>query len=99
MCVWDRLSEEDFWKDFLDYKIEKQHLMGKDLEVIELFIKSKKYLDLINDIGKPDYIPPIPFKKEISKADTDKKRVIYSFDKDLNLLLKDIAFYFYIYEC
>ena len=98
MCVWDRLSEEDFWKDFLDYKIEKQHLMGKDLEVIELFIKSKKYLDLINDIGKPDYIPPIPFKKEISKADTDKKRVIYSFDKDFNLLLKGIAFYLYIYD-
>ena len=62
MCVWERLSEEEFWKEFLDYKIEKQHLMGKDLEVIEIFIESKKYLDLIGDIRKQDYIPPIPFK-------------------------------------
>ena len=98
MCIWERLSEEEFWKEFLDYKIEKQHLMGKDLEVIEIFIESKKYLDLIGDIRKQDYIPPIPFKKEISKADTDKKRVIYSFEEDFNILLKGIAFYLYIYD-
>lgn len=98
MCVWERLSEEEFWKEFLDYKIEKQHLMGKDLEVIEIFIESKKYLDLIGDIRKQDYIPPIPFKKEISKADTDKKRVIYFFEEDFNILLKGIAFYLYVYD-
>lgn len=98
MCIWERLSEEEFWKEFLDYKIEKQHLMGKDLEVIEIFIESKKYLDLIGDIRKQDYIPPIPFKKEISKADTDKKRVIYSFEEDFNILLKGIAFYLYIFD-
>lgn len=98
MCVWERLSEEEFWKGFLDYKIEKQHLMGKGLEVIEIFIESKKYLDLIGDIRKQDYIPPIPFKKEISKADTDKKRVIYSFEEDFNILLKGIAFYLYIFD-
>lgn len=98
MCVWERLSEEEFWKEFLDYKIEKQHLMGKDLEVIEIFIESKKYLDLIGDIRKQDYIPPIPFKKEISKADTDKKRVIYSFEEDFNIFLKGIAFYLYVYD-
>ena len=98
MSVWERLSEEEFWKEFLDYKIEKQHLMGKDLEVIEIFIESKKYLDLIGDIRKQDYIPPIPFKKEISKADTDKKRVIYSFEEDFNILLKGIAFYLYAYD-
>ena len=98
MCVWERLSEEEFWKEFLDYKIEKQHLMGKDLEVIELYIESKKYLDLIGDIRKQDYIPPIPFKKEISKADTDNKRVIYSFEEDFNILLKGIAFYLYIFD-
>ena len=98
MSVWDRLSEEEFWKEFLDYKIEKQHLMGKDLEVIVIFIESKKYLDLIGDIRKQDYIPPIPFKKEISKADTDKKRVIYSFEEDFNILLKGIAFYLYIFD-
>ena len=72
--------------------------MGKDLKIIELFIESKKYLDLIGNIRKQDYIPPIPFKKEISKADTDKKRVIYSFEEDFNILLKGIAFYLYIFD-
>ena len=98
MCVWERLSEEEFWKEFLDYKIEKQHLFEKEQKVFRDFIDEKRYLRLIDDIRKQDYIPPIPFKKEISKADTDKKRVIYSFDKDFNLLLKGIAFYLYIYD-
>ncbi|MBQ7708025.1 MAG: hypothetical protein IJT72_09635, partial [Lachnospiraceae bacterium] len=98
MCIWDRLSEEDFWKDFLDYKIEKQHLLDKEQSAISTFIEDKKYLKLICDIRKKDFISPIPCKKEISKADTVKKRVIYSFDKDFNLLLKGIAFYLYLYD-
>ena len=98
MCVWERLSEEEFWKEFLDYKIEKQHLFEKEQKVFRDFIDEKRYLRLIYDIRKQDYIPPIPFKKEISKADTDKKRVIYSFEEDFNILLKGIAFYLYIFD-
>ena len=98
MCVWDRLSEEDFWKDFLNYKIEKQHLLEKEQSVIRDYIGDRRYLEIIADIRKEDYIPPTPYKKEISKADTDKKRVIYSFDSDFNLLLKGLAFYLYVYD-
>ncbi len=98
MCVWDRLSEEDFWKEFLEYKIEKQHLLEKERIVLESFIEEKRYIELIDSIKKDDYSAPIPCKKEISKANTDKKRVIYSFDRDFNLLLKGIAFYLYAYD-
>lgn len=98
MEILEMLSSPDIWQDFLQYKIEKQHLSRQEQKDLEEYIRTQKYIPLLNEVFDTGFIPPLPLKKEINKGGSSKKRIVYSYPKDFNQLLKMTAFCLYKYD-
>ena len=47
MELWEKMFLPESWQEFMEYKIEKQHLSGAEQAQWEDFIKSKKYLAVL----------------------------------------------------
>lgn len=98
MTIWEQLSLPAYWQEFLDYKIEKQHLSAKEQKELEEYIDQEKYLQVLADISREDTTLPLPTKKEINKSGVSKKRVVYSFPGDFNMLLKLLTYLLFRYD-
>lgn len=98
MELWDKLFLPEVWQEFLDYKIEKQHISDGEKRELEDYIKQKKYLTVLGEMSEAGYELPLPYKKEINKVGATKKRVVYSYPKDFSMLLKMIAYLLYRYD-
>lgn len=98
MELWEQLFLHERWQEFLQYKKEKQHLSGREQEELTQYIEEKRYLSVLEDIGRNEMPLPLPLKKEVNKSGVAKKRVVYSFSKDFGILLKMIANLLYDYD-
>ena len=98
MELWEQLFLPECWQEFVQYKIEKQHLSGREQEELKKYIEEKTYLSVLKEIEGVKNTFPLPMKKEVNKSGVAKKRVVYSFPKDFNILLKMIAFLLYRYD-
>lgn len=98
MELWEQLFLPEIWQEFLQYKIEKQHLSKAEQKELEEYIEEKRYLSVLEDIEREEQGLPIPLKKEVNKSGVAKKRVVYSFPKDFSLVLKMIAYLLYRYD-
>ncbi len=86
MSLLDQLSDEAVWNRFYEYKLSlacPKQFTGE----LRRFIDEKRYLPVceIINAGK-DF--PIPQKSIIAKMGTDKKRVVYTYPRDENTVLK-----------
>lgn len=98
MELWEQLFLPEKWQEFLEYKIEKQHLSDAERKELEEYIENKKYLQVLSEIGQENGELPLPHKKEVNKSGVAKKRVVYSFPKDFSMLLKMMAYLLYRYD-
>ena len=98
MKILQKASDEHCWWDFLDYKIEKQHLSKHEERQISDFIENRKYISLCNDFQKGFFPRTLPVKMTINKMGTGKKRVVYTFPGDEGIFLKFIAFHLFDYD-
>lgn len=98
MEILEQISSPDIWREFLKYKIEKQHLSEMEQKELEEYIKKRKYIPLLDLVKQPGYNPPYPIKRQINKSGISKKRVVYSYPADFNIFLKMIAFLLYKYD-
>lgn len=98
MTIWEQLFLPEYWQEFLNYKIEKQHLSAREQSELEEYIAQEKYLQTLADISKNDATLPLPIKKEVNKSGVSKKRVVYSFPGDFNMLLKMLTYLLFRYD-
>lgn len=98
MELWEQLFRQESWQDFLQYKLEKQHLSKTEHKELEEYIEQERYLSVLADIEQEGGLLPLPIKKEVNKSGVAKKRVVYSFPKDFNLVLKMIAYLLCCYD-
>ncbi len=98
MEILDALYLPETWQEFLQHKIEKQHLSKPEQEKLEKYIKEKKYIEVLRSIENPQAKLPLPVKKEVNKGGVSRKRVVYSFPEEFNIVLKAIAFSLYRYD-
>lgn len=89
--ILDMAKDQQIWKEFLQYKIDNQHLSKKRQKEYLTYIDNQRYIHIIQAIESGRYDIPVPVKKTINKVD-GRKRVIYTFDNDFNILLKMIAY-------
>lgn len=82
-----KLSEELVWKEFLNYKIEKNHLQPYEEKDLKAFIDNKEYLPVVESILAGSFCA-IPEKKLINKLHNNKKRTVYIFPREFNYVLK-----------
>ena len=98
MTIREQLFLPEYWQEFLNYKIEKQHLSAREQKELEGYISEEKYLQILSYISEEDSDLPLPRKKEVNKSGVSKKRVVYSFPGDFNMLLKMLTYLLFRYD-
>lgn len=98
MELWEQMSLPEVWQDFLEYKAEKHHLSKAEQRELETYISEQTYLEVLEQMNRPEYELPIPLKKEVNKSGVSRKRVVYSFPREFNMFLKIQAYLLYRYD-
>ncbi len=88
--LFEKICNVDAWEDFCAQKRLREPENGKFLQHLEGYIAQKRYLSAAERLrqGKP---LPSPAVKLINKGLSTKKRKVFLFPEDDNLLLKFIA--------
>lgn len=91
MNVIDKLTSHEIWISFLDEKISAKNMNKGQLEDLSSFIHNREYLGVIDKIkNKEEFRPPL--KKIVSKQYSSKKRIVYSFSREENYILKLLTY-------
>ncbi len=98
MTILDQSRQKQTWEDFLQYKIERQHLSKREEQQLRQFIAEKGYIEWAARLSDMDGALPLPVRREINKGGTSKKRTIYSYPYEMNQMLKMIAYCLYRYD-
>ncbi|MBR1816058.1 MAG: group II intron reverse transcriptase domain-containing protein [Lachnospiraceae bacterium] len=98
MSILNELYNKNLWNDFLQYKLLHHNLSKSEADDIAEYINSERYLSVLDPISNNSFVPPLPYKKEINKDGTSKKRIVYSYPQDFNIFLKIIAYMLYKYD-
>lgn len=96
--ILNELKNHQVWLDFLNYKLDKQHLSRKDAKRLTDFVNNKEYKSITDRITNSDFCFNPPIKRSINKTGTTKKRVIYTYNEAESMVLKVITFLLYRYD-
>ncbi len=90
MDILECLGDADHWQAFLDYRTAGDRMPDWALEELQDYVTQKKYLPVLEcmEAGLPF---PDPKKSAISKMSSDKKRIVYTYPRAENLLLKHMT--------
>ena len=86
----DMLSDESCWNSFYNYKASLALPKAFEKE-LKGFIDEKKYLPVVRRINDGDSFP-LPKKSVISKLSSQKKRTVYTYPADENIVLKLLTY-------
>lgn len=97
-AILKKAASEACWYEFLEYKLDRQHLDAGEEREIRDFIERKAYLSLCEAWSRGEFPVSYPVKRIVNKQSTGKKRIVYSFPGDEGILLKFIAFHLFHYD-
>ena len=90
MSLLSKLSQRECWESF--YKYKSSLISGSQLiKELRSFIDSEKYIPVYQRIISGEAFP-LPRKSVISKLDTQKKRVVYTYPDAENMVLKLLTY-------
>lgn len=87
MDLLSRLADPVQWEQFFTYKEDGGHLLHWEEKELARFIEEARYLPVVARIHSGEAFPP-PKKSAISKMNSDKKRIVYTYPTDENYVLK-----------
>lgn len=90
-----KLYMRESWDEYLRHKKEAGYTSIAEIKEIEAYIEGGTFPV---DVDKLLNDTPVPARKEIAKGGSLKKRVIYTYDEPVNIILKLIAFLLYRYD-
>lgn len=96
--ILEAIRKKENWEEFLAYKTERRHVDKREQKLLAEYIENEKYLMAYEQMQEGTFPNEYATKKFINKSGTGKKRVVYSFSDDVNIALKFIAHYLYIYD-
>ena len=96
--ILEAICQKEKWQQFLAYKTEYRHLDKEEEIKIADFIEKEKYMIAYEQIKEGTFPGEYATKKFINKSGTSKKRVVYSYPDDINIVLKFMAHYLYVYD-
>lgn len=92
------ILDELKWNKFLCYKTSKDFVSKKEKDIFIDFIENKKYKAICEQISIGTYSFSVPKKHLISKGNSSKKRIVYTFREDEMMILKFISYLLYDYD-
>lgn len=90
MSTLDYLYNQKVWITYFDYRVRNNHLGERESQEFFLFIRNQKYLSILDQIYTKGF--SIPFKKQIQKIASSKKRTVYTFPQEENYILKLLTY-------
>ena len=90
----NQIIDEKIWEEYLEFKKNQSSMTKKEIEELEKYVQNKQYKSIAEKIINGKYIFSIPQKHLINKITKQKKRVVYTFNQDENMVLKVISYLF-----
>lgn len=90
----DQINRKKTWNDYLEFKRKQSSISKREIEELEDYIENEKYKKVADEIINGTYVFSIPEKHLINKINKTKKRVVYNFNNDENMILKVITYLF-----
>ncbi len=87
MSILHRIAQKETWNAFYECKLNDGHLSLAESLELKCFIEKESYRPVVDRVLAGDSFS-VPVKKEISKIGKQKKRVVYTFKRNENLILK-----------
>lgn len=87
MSLLDILSDEKVWIDFYEQKVDPTYFRIADAQQLFQYVRQKRYLPVVERIKSGEGLS-VPQKRQIAKADSSKKRIVYSLHEDEAMVLK-----------
>jgi len=97
MTILNKLADHQIWQDFLQTKKDGGHLSKFDEKDLCDFVEQKRYIPVVQSILSGQNLP-LPTVAQINKKDTGKKRLVFVFEHDFNVVLKLLAHLLYKYD-
>ena len=91
------IGRQEVWEDFLAYRLRKGRFTWKTFQEADDFVGNHAFLDTALRFSSGS-APGIPFRTEINKMGSGKKRVVYQFLPDEMEVLKLISYLLYRYD-
>lgn len=98
MSIIESINNRREWLDFLLYKQNNDSLTKSEENKLKDFIDGERYRYYYELIKRSEFPTDFPHKIIVNKEGTSKKRVVYSFDDEENIVLKFIAFNLYKFD-
>lgn len=92
------LNDYNTWCKFLDYKLSHKLMSKREETYFREYIQNRKYEDTVKGILDGSYVFSYPQRNEINKLGTSKKRVVYTFSENENMILKLLAYLLHKYD-
>ena len=87
MDLISRLTDPGLWQEYFEYKRSCGRLLNREEQELSAFIQQEKYLRVVENIRSGGTFPP-PKKSAISKMNSAKKRIVYTYPPAENQVLK-----------
>ena len=87
MSILHRIAQKETWNAFYECKLNDGHLSLAESLELKRFIDKESYSPVVDRVLAGSSFS-VPVKKEISKIGKQKKRVVYTFKRNENLILK-----------
>lgn len=87
MSLLDILSDESLWISFYEQKVDPAYCRVADAQELFTYVRQKRYLPVVERIKNGEGLS-VPQKNRIAKADSSKKRIVYSLPEDEAVVLK-----------
>lgn len=97
MGIVEALAEKATWMEFYEYKKAGGHLPEEELQDLMSFILLEEYIPVLKNVNQPEYFP-YPKMTVLNKKNSNKKRIVFTYDRAENYVLKCIAYLLLEYD-
>lgn len=98
MSIIDKINSKEAWEEFYNYRVENKSFSKEEEKYIGKFIEEERYTEYYNRILEDSFPTDYPNKMIVNKEGTRKKRIVYSFPKEDNIIFKFIAYNLYEFD-
>lgn len=98
MGILEQVNNKCAWEEFYETKMKNDSFTFSEAEKIRAFIDEEKYKEYYKLITVGGFPKDYPNKRTVNKEGTKKKRIVYSYEEDDNIVFKFIAYNLYEFD-
>ena len=98
MGILELVNEKNAWEEFYETKVGNDSFTFSEAAKVRAFIDNEKYIEYYRLILEGDFPKDFPSKRVVNKEGTKKKRIVYSYGEEDNIVFKFIAFHLYEFD-